>query len=564
MNQILDHLSIRSKVVTAFAIVLACTIGLGLFAVQRLAAVNVAAAEMRDDQLPSIQALGRLDYLVTRFRAFQAAYLLAPEGAAKAEDARILRDLREQIEQALLAYRPLMNPGREQQMGEMFTQAVTAYFALNDRFQALVQANEHVQATSFYRSEMRERFNNDLQARLDALIEYNSEQARISGERGAALGESAQTWIFVVLGLMSGLCLLNGWLMVRGISTPILTMTAAMRRLAGHDLTTEIVGTGRGDEIGAMAAALQVFKDNMLTADRLTAEQATARAAQERRAAQVDALVQDFERQVAELVQHLASSATQMTATAGQMTRTADQTSTQASAVATAAQDASSSVQTVASATEELSASIGEITRQVEQSTTVAHQAVEEAQRTNATVRALAEAAQKIGDVVGLITSIAGQTNLLALNATIEAARAGDAGKGFAVVAGEVKNLASQTARATGEIGAQIARIQAATQDAVGAIGSIVRTIDQVNSITGTIAVAVKEQGSATAEIARSVQHAATGTGEVTRNIGGVSRAAEETGQASQQVLEVADSLSRGAERLAGQVGSFISGVRAA
>ncbi|CAH2601963.1 HAMP domain-containing protein [Rhodovastum atsumiense] len=564
MTQFLDNLSIRAKVIVAFAIVLACTVGLGLFAVQRLDAVNDAAAKMRDDQLPSIQALARLQYLVTRFRAFEATYLLAPEGPAQAEDGRILRDLRGQIDQALAVYRPLMNPGREQQTGEMFTQALTAYRALHERLRDLVQAGDLPGAIAFLRGEMREQFNNNLLTRLDALIELNAEQARLSAQRGAELGGAARTWIFVVLGLMSALCVLNGWLMVNGISAPIRSMTAAMRGLAGHDLATAITGTGRGDEIGAMAGALQVFKDNMITADRLAAEQAEARAVRERRAARVETLVQDFERQVAELVQHLSSSATEMTATAGQMTRTADLTSTQANTVATAAQDASSSVQTVASATEELSASIGEITRQVGQSTTVARQAVEEAQRTDTTVRALAESAQKIGDVVGLITTIAGQTNLLALNATIEAARAGDAGKGFAVVATEVKSLAAQTARATDEIGAQIARIQAATQDAVSAIGGIVRTIDQVNSITGTIAIAVKEQGTATAEIARSVQHAASGTGEVTRNIGGVSRAAGETGEASQQVREVADGLSRNAERLAGQVGSFITGVRAA
>jgi methyl-accepting chemotaxis protein len=190
-------------------------------------------------------------------------------------------------------------------------------------------------------------------------------------------------------------------------------------------------------------------------------------------------------------------------------------------------------MQTVAAAAEQLSASIAEISRQVAQSAKISGKAVDDAQRTDTIVRALAEGAQKIGDVVGLITSIAGQTNLLALNATIEAARAGDAGKGFAVVASEVKNLASQTAKATEEIGTQISQIQAATKDAVDAIGSITRTIEGISAIATTIASAVEEQGSATSEIARSVHQTAHAAQDVTVNITGVNRAAGETGEAA-------------------------------
>ncbi|KAA5608234.1 methyl-accepting chemotaxis protein [Rhodovastum atsumiense] len=379
--------------------------------------------------------------------------------------------------------------------------------------------------------------------------------------------ENLQLVIRLAMGLglvsvLSGVVLAVGT--ARSIVVPVAALTRTMRALADRDLSVAIPSLEQHDEVGEMARAVQVFKEGMVTADRLSAEREAARAAREQRTAQVEALVQDFERQAAELVNHLSSSATEMTATAGQMTQTAQQTSSQAGVVAGAANEASASVQTVASATEQLAASIGSITRQVEQSATIAHQAVEEARRSDATVRALSEAAQKIGDVVGLITTIAGQTNLLALNATIEAARAGDAGKGFAVVATEVKSLATETAKATGEIGAQITRIQAATQDAVATIGGIVRTIGQVNDITGAIAAAVKEQGSATAEIARSVQQVAQGTDEVTHNITGVSSAAAETGVASQQVLNVAGTLSKNAERLAGQVNSFITGVRAA
>jgi methyl-accepting chemotaxis protein len=270
----------------------------------------------------------------------------------------------------------------------------------------------------------------------------------------------------------------------------------------------------------------------------------------------------DFERDVSSMVGVISSAATELQATAQSMATTAEETTQQASAVATAAEQASENVQTVAAATEELTASIQEISRQVSQSTHIAGSAVEEAQRTNIMVQGLAEAAGKIGQVVKLINDIASQTNLLALNATIEAARAGDAGKGFAVVAGEVKNLANQTAKATDEISAQIAAVQAATKDAVGAIQGIGNTISKISEIASAIAAAVEEQGAATQEIARNVQQAAMGTGAVTSNIGSVTHAAGETGHAAHEVLSAAGELSRQSERLSSQVDHFLTDVR--
>jgi methyl-accepting chemotaxis protein len=271
-----------------------------------------------------------------------------------------------------------------------------------------------------------------------------------------------------------------------------------------------------------------------------------------------------FEAKVGSLVSMLSSGATELQATAQSMSATATQTNQQATTVAAAAEEASAGVQTVAAAAEELTSSIHEIGRQVAQSAKITAKAVEDARRTDTIVRALADGAQKIGDVVQLITNIAAQTNLLALNATIEAARAGDAGKGFAVVASEVKSLATQTARATEEIGAQIAQIQSATGEAVKAIKAIGATIDEVNVIASNIASAVEEQGAATAEIARNVQQTAASTQEVTAIIAGVSRAANDTGAAAGQVLGAASDLSRQAEQLTNEVNNFVVGVRAA
>ena len=348
------------------------------------------------------------------------------------------------------------------------------------------------------------------------------------------------------------------------ITRPIGRLATAMRRLAGGSLDQDVPDRGRGDEIGAMAGAVQVFKDNMIRAEQLAAEQqALKAAAAAAHKAAVNQTADSFQAKVGGLIAILSSAATQLEATAQGMSGTARQATGQAATVLAAAQDASAGVETVAAAAEELTASIGEISRQVAQSSMITAQAVVDAQRTDAIVHSLAQGAEKIGHIVGLITNIAGQTNLLALNATIEAARAGDAGKGFAVVASEVKSLATQTAKATEQIGMQIAEIQGATQSAVGAIRGIMRTIDEVSAIATAIAGAVEQQGAATADIARNVQQTARSAQDVSVNIGGVSQAVTQTGVAATQVLGAAGDLSRQAEQLTSEVGSFIAEVRA-
>jgi methyl-accepting chemotaxis protein len=350
----------------------------------------------------------------------------------------------------------------------------------------------------------------------------------------------------------------------RGIAGPVSSMTGAMRKLAEGDLTATVPESARRDEIGAMAEAMGIFQRNAIEAARRVAEQEAERVIKEQRAANLETLTGAFEKTAGDLVAMVSSAAAELQVTAKSMTGTAGQTTQQATTVAAAAEEASVNVQTVASAAEELAASIGEISRQVGQSAKIAGKAVEDAKRTDTVVRALAEGAQKIGEVVGLISNIAGQTNLLALNATIEAARAGDAGKGFAVVASEVKSLATQTAKATDDIGRHIAQIQAATKEAVESIQSIGGTIGEVSEIAANIAAAVEEQGAATQEIARNVQQAAIGTTEVTSTITGVSEGAHNTGAAATQLLGAAEELSRQSARLSGEVGRFIAGVKAA
>ena len=365
----------------------------------------------------------------------------------------------------------------------------------------------------------------------------------------------------LALVLVAGLFLLVG----RSIVDPINAMTAAMRKIAAGETSTVIPALARGDEVGAMAQSVQIFRDNMIEATKLRGEQDELKA-------QADAesklllgrMADEFERGVRTSLNTLTGAATELQTTSKNMSTTAGEASLQATAVAAVAEQASANVQTVAAATEELSSSVSEIGRQVTQSTEIAGQAVAEANRTNLTVQGLSAAAQKIGDVVKLISDIASQTNLLALNATIEAARAGEAGRGFAVVANEVKSLASQTAKATDEISAQVSAMQGATAEAVQAIEGIGRTIGAINEIASAISVAVEQQGSATKEIARNVQEAAHGTGQVSSNISAVHQAADKTGSAASKVLSSAEQLGGQAKTLRADVDRFLANIRAA
>jgi methyl-accepting chemotaxis protein len=405
-------------------------------------------------------------------------------------------------------------------------------------------------------------------ARLNQLLgEARTTNQASQNQLGTATSASSEDarWMLLVFSAAAALLgSLTAWGIGRSITRPVTAMTAAMQRLAGGDAATPVPALQRGDEVGGMARAVQVFKDSMIRAEALAQAQRAEQDAKAARAGRLDALTRDFDISVGQLAAMLSAASTELHSTAQSMTGSAGTATQQAEQVSSAAMAASANVQMVAAAAEQLSASIAEITRQVSQSAAVASRASADARRTDQTVRALAEGASRIGEVVHMINDIASQTNLLALNATIEAARAGEAGKGFAVVASEVKTLASQTARATEEIGSQIGQIQAATRDAVQAIESIAGTIDEVNQIAGAIAAAVEEQGAATEEIARNVQQAASGTDAVTRSIGTVSQAAGETGHAAGDVLQAAGELSRQSERLGAEVRAFLCGVKAA
>lgn len=564
MLNVFANLKIRTKLIVAFTAVLVCAAGLGLFSLQRLGQINTIMADIDTDELPTVRLLGVLSYDTTRFRQLEATLALAPDKASQEEEAKLLNEVRAHTEQALKDYDPLIDKGDERRMADGMMQAWRGYLGLDDKFLASARQGESTAALAdMFRGSMRAEYRK-LQQSLESLVEFNVRRARASADLGTAIGESSRLAIIGVIGVAILICAVSGVLLVRGIAGPVMALTAAMHRLAERDMSTDVPGTGRRDEMGAMAGAVAVFKENMIKADRLAAEQETERAAKEAHAARLAELVRGFEQQVTGLVGHLSAASTELEATAQSMSSTATETNQQASNVASAAEETSTGVQTVAAAAEELTSSIEEINRQVAQSAKITEKAVTDSRETDGIVRALADDAQKIGQVVELISSIAGQTNLLALNATIEAARAGDAGKGFAVVASEVKSLANQTAKATDEISGQIAQIQSATDKAVAAIRAIGATIDDVSKITTAIASAVEEQGAATAEIARNVQQTAASTREVTSNIAGVSQAANETGLAATQVLSAAGDVSKQAESLREQVSGFLTQVQAA
>ncbi len=370
-------------------------------------------------------------------------------------------------------------------------------------------------------------------------------------------------WVLLAGGLL--LAALIGLLTSRAIVRPIHAMIRAMSGLAAGDLSIDVPARDSQNEIGDMAKAVEVFKNNMVEAGRLRLEQDEQKQANEkRRKADMEKLADTFETAIGEVIETVSSAAGQLEISATSLTHTAEKTQQLSSTVSSASEEATVNVQSVASASEEMASSVNEISRQVQEAARIAGDAVQKAHSADERINSLSQASAKIGDVVELINTIAGQTNLLALNATIEAARAGESGRGFAVVASEVKALAEQTAKATAEIGQQITSIQSATQEFVANMREIGDVISRIAEISASIASAVEEQGAASQEIARNVQQAAAGTSEVAVNIAEVRSGAAETGGASSQVLAAARSLARETNRLKSQVESFLNTVRAA
>ena len=563
MRAWLQGRSIQTKLTLAFVIILITTVALGIFAIHRMAMINESVGVIGRDALPGVKALSRVSVLSERYRAAMALRVLSFDDKSRADMDTLVANARADVGKAIAAYEPLVTTAEKRRLATDVKDRWDALLKGGDQILLSVRQNDPAAAVTLLFSTFRSQIVAFRNA-LGADIELNERTADEATRSGAATYTSARLWVLITLAGALLICLLAGAGLVISVCHPITGMTGIMHQLSLKDTTTEILFRDRGDEIGAMARSVQVFKQNLIRSNELQAAQTLEQEDKEHRSNRLKTLVISFEAKIADMAASLSAAATELTATAQSMSSSAVETSQRASTVATASTAARSDIETVAAAAGQLTASIGEITRQVTQSARIADKAIDDARRTDAIVQALSDGAQKIGQVVNLISAIAGQTNLLALNATIEAARAGEAGKGFAVVASEVKNLASQTGKATAEISTQIAQLQGSTQEAVAAIRGILAVIQEVGSISTTIAAAVDEQSAATTEIARTTEHTAISTRDVSVTIAGVTYAAKTTGTAAGQVLAAADDMARQAGMLRGEVDIFVTAVQAA
>ncbi|MCW2283899.1 methyl-accepting chemotaxis protein [Rhodoblastus acidophilus] len=560
------NISARVKIIAAFSGLLVVVAALGALSLAQMAQMEDTAAIISKNRLPSVYKASLLRASVNAYRNAEAAGLLAIAanfGAEQVEDD--MAKAAAKVDDALANYRKLVESGSEED--KLMADFVSAW----SLFRQSALDTQDIARSGNMTGAMNA-FNNGDAAARDKLIkivakdlDYNLAAA---AREDAAEEEIASFSRKIVAGAMIftlGLAVAVGGALLFGLLTPLRRAIDALQKLAKGDSSVDIGGDDRGDEIGALAQALHVFKANLLRSQELETEAAAARASQEaQRRALAAQLAEKFEASVSGIVSGVSRAAEEFQSTARIMSDSAAEAATQAAAVAKASEASSGNIGSVASATEQLSYSVREIDEQVKQSQQIAEESADQAERTDARMRELAAAAERIGGIVSLISDIAAQTNMLALNATIEAARAGEAGRGFAVVAQEVKSLAEQTARSTAEIGAQITDIQAVSHRASENIIGVVRATEKAAAIAQSIAASVSQQGEATREISANVQEASAGARQVTDNIGGVLQAARQSSSASDQILASAGDLASQAGLLRAEVDAFLRSIRAA
>ncbi|WP_076865993.1 methyl-accepting chemotaxis protein [Bradyrhizobium mercantei] len=559
-------ISIRAKIISVVAFLLVAMTGMGLVAVWKMHAMNANTADISDNWLPSVRMLGDLRASVITYRNGIRQHLLAETLQDKLAVEKAVAAVAEAQLIARKNYEPMLASPEAWARYNEWVRIWDEYKKGTEEVMAL--SRKEAGRIPHEAQELNVNTVNRIGLRSDEVLTKHIELTTKGGDEAARHAADSYSHAFMlVLIILCAAIAIGGAVsfgLVRAVSSGINSIIEPMQALGKGDLSAEIPHRGEKTEIGAMADVLQVFKEALIAkklADEAAARDAAARIERGRR---IDNIAGKFESMIGEIVQTVSSASTELEASASILTLTADRSERIATTVATASEEAFTNVQSMASATEEMASSIGEISRQVQESARMAGDAVGQARATTDRVGELSKAATRIGDVVELINSIAGQTNLLALNATIEAARAGDAGRGFAVVASEVKALAEQTAKATGEIGEQIAGIQQSTGDSVRAINEISATIKRLSEVSSAIAAAVEEQGAVTQEIARNVQRAALGTQEVSSSISDVRRSAAETGTASSQVQSAAQLLSKDSSRLKAEVNEFLTNVRTA
>lgn len=559
----MKNLSIKFKIMIAFSFLLLSIAAVGGVAIYSTNALTDTIQDVGGNKLPSVKVTAKLESTIGSIRRSRGQLLLAQTPEQIEDTNKSINKYNDQLVEIKKNYEPMITTDEEKKLYADFLEKWDAYREAGKKTTVFLDAGNRDAAIDAFLVEGRTKFTAAATA-VNALIKLNEDAAQTAMEAGDELGKHSLNLIYTIIAAAVAIAAAMGFLLVRAISHPITNISTVMGELANEKWDTAVPYQEQKDEIGMMARSVNVFAKNGKEAVEMRAAAAKDQQVKQQRAEQMEIYVAEFEESVSSVTKGLAAASTEMQASAKTMSSIAERTSEQSGSVASAATQASSNVQTVASAGEELSASITEISKQMSRAADVASHAVSQAEATNERMQNLSEAAQKISEVIQMINQIASQTNLLALNATIEAARAGEAGKGFAVVASEVKNLASETEKATEGISAQVSNMQEITQQAVHAIREITETINQISSISVAVSSAVEEQGSATQEIARNVQEAARGTEEVTVNITSVTQAAQETGSAAGEVLGAAEELSQMTDDLTGQVDKFLGRVRAA
>jgi methyl-accepting chemotaxis protein len=566
----IKHIGLSWKVQLAPAFLILVLIGVGAYALQALHSNQAAVDALVSGPVRQSELINELDTVA--WTAHARLYRLAAIAANETDEKKVKALAKEasaasgKILEALKAVEGAQGEPKGESKSNGFEKlklAVTGY--LKQSKNAIEMADGDAGSALMFIKGAERNFA-EIEKLTDELIASSSESKdREIARAGLKLDQQKLTLMAVLLAVaFAGIVV--SFLIGRNISRPVVAMSKAMRELAVGNFDVQLPGLDRRDEVGQMAHAIEDFKVQAIAkAERETAEreQKNRELAATRRT-ELYNLAESFEAAVGNIIENVSAASNELENSAVILTRSSAATQQLSTVVAAASEETSANVQSVASATEEMASSINEIGRQVADSNRIATEAVDQAGKTDGRIAELSLAAGRIGDVTKLITTIAEQTNLLALNATIEAARAGDAGRGFAVVAQEVKALASQTAKATSEISAQIAAMQAATQDSVIAIKEIYGTIGRVSEIAAAIAAAIEEQGAATQEIARNVQQAALGSTQVATSIADVNRGAGDTGSASSQVLSSAQLLSNENKRLKAEVVKFLATVRAA